>query len=229
MSLDDVGERDLTNFYEVSPEYERLDITIEGIEAIVASKTIDFRNRSAQNAHKLNLTNKDKYWRHTLDTCIAPFHVETPATRMTVEIPEIGLEISSIKLLQLTKILAGLSSKEDSAPDDMPETRSNKATLKENISDLSKKFGQKNELSASFKRILQRSVSLVAAVTIQKFSLNLSSGSEFVLGDFKKLATEGNQSSDLDIIRIEACNLSIEYMARTYDSSVLIKLHHSML
>ena len=34
----------------------------------------------------------------------------------------------------------------------------------------------------------------------------------------------GNQSSDLDIIRIEACNLSIEYMARTYDSSVLIKL-----
>ena len=58
LSLNDVVERDLTNFYEVSPEYERLDITIEGIEAIVASKTIDFRNRSAQNAHKLNLTKK---------------------------------------------------------------------------------------------------------------------------------------------------------------------------
>ena len=58
LSLDDVIERDLTNFYEVSPEYERLDITIKGIEAIVASKTIDFRNRSAQNAHKLNLTKK---------------------------------------------------------------------------------------------------------------------------------------------------------------------------
>ena len=58
LSLNDVVERDLTNFYEVSPEYERLDITIEGIEAIVASKTIDFRNRSVQNVHKLNLTNK---------------------------------------------------------------------------------------------------------------------------------------------------------------------------
>ena len=58
LSLDDVIERDLTNFYEVSPEYERLDITIEGIEALVASKTIDFRNRSTQNAHKLNLTKK---------------------------------------------------------------------------------------------------------------------------------------------------------------------------
>ena len=188
LSLNDVVERDLTNFYEVSPEYERLDITIEGIEAIVASKTIDFRNRSVQNVHKLNLTNKINIG-ITLDTCIAPFHVETPATRTTVNIPEIGLEISSIKLLQLTKILACLSSNEDSAQDDMPETRSNKATLKENISDLSKKFGQKNELSASFKRILQRSVSLAAAVRIQKFSLNLSSGSDFVLGDFKKLAT----------------------------------------
>ena len=54
LSLNDVVERDLTNFYEVSPEYERLDITIEGIEALVASKTIDFRNRSVQNVHKLN-------------------------------------------------------------------------------------------------------------------------------------------------------------------------------
>ena len=106
--------------------------------------------------------------------------------RMTVEIPEIGLEISSIKLLQLTKILAGLSSAEDSAPDDMPETRSNKATLKENIRFV-QKFGQKNELSASFKRICSAVSVSVAVVTIQKFSLNLSSGSEFVLGDFKNL------------------------------------------
>ena len=57
--------------------------------------------------------------------------LKPPATRMTVNIPEIGLEISSIKLLQLTKIIACLSSNEDSAQDDMPETRSNKATLKE--------------------------------------------------------------------------------------------------
>ena len=100
----------------------------------------------------------------------------------------------------------------------MPETRSNKATLKENISDLSKKFGQKKELSASFKVFCSAAQS-AAAVRIHKFSLKLSSESDFVPVEKMRL---GNQSSDLDIIRIEACNLSIEYMARTYDSSVLL-------
>ena len=106
-----------------------------------------------------------------------------------------------------------------------------------NVKNLSRKFGLK-ELSSSFRAVLQRSVGMVAAVKIHNVNINVCTGNQYILGDFyiqnDPNATINTKmdisqsvliSQEKDIIRIRLNQICAEYISRTYDTSILLKIN----
>ena len=119
-SLDQVVAKDVTPFENMSPEYERLNITIEGIQAVIARQDMEFWDNECQLTHNLRLLSNLNI-DIKLDTCIAPFHVESPAMRVTADVAELNLEISSRKISQINRLIEIVSIGGNKNTSDHPE------------------------------------------------------------------------------------------------------------
>ena len=203
---------EVTPFHLLSREYDRFEIALHGTRVIVASRRVPFRHTQVQQEQRLRVID-DIDIDVVMDRCIAPFRVDTPGMRIHCSIPQINIDMSSRKLSQIYKLASLALFRQPGAVGDTGEGVSSvptRATSARPVSSLNK----------TSMHLLQRSVGMAIQLDISEVNLHVSSDSQVVLGK-RYYSGDGD---GVGIVTVCFHRVGMEYVARTYDTSVLLSL-----